>query len=258
MSRATLALMIVSLATLMCAPALAQDDSLDREARALFEAGREAFDRGRFESALDYFQRSYDLSHRPGLLYNIGSAADRLRRDDVALEAFRQFLVDAPPDDETREQVEARIAAIEEAIAERDAAEAAETGHDDGSGGETTPDETHGRAGGIDQGSPDASGGGPGALPWVLVGGGAALAIGGVVLLAVGLGDISTVESSAGKTWREIQPAYDRAPALTGIGIAGLIVGAAVAGVGVVLAVTSGGSTEVALGPGNVTVRGSF
>src|SRR5690606_23764287 len=80
----------------------------DEEARALYQAGRIAFDQGRFESALDYFQRSYELSGRPALLFNIGSAADRLRKDEVALDAFERYL-EAVPDSPDRASVESRI-----------------------------------------------------------------------------------------------------------------------------------------------------
>ena len=57
------------------APALQADQ--DREARFLFEAGRTAYDAGRYREALGHFQHAYDLSQRPQLLYNVGQAADR-------------------------------------------------------------------------------------------------------------------------------------------------------------------------------------
>lgn len=80
----------------------------DVEARHLFEAGRLAFDQGRFEEALDYFRRSHSLSQRPALLYNIGSAADRLRRDDEAIEAFEAYVAQVP-DAPNRAEVESRL-----------------------------------------------------------------------------------------------------------------------------------------------------
>lgn len=54
-------------------------DAVDQEARGLFEAGRAAFSDGRFDDALRYFRESFELSGRVELLYNIGTAADRLR-----------------------------------------------------------------------------------------------------------------------------------------------------------------------------------
>jgi tetratricopeptide (TPR) repeat protein len=81
----------------------------DEEARALFEAGRVAFTAGRFGDALSHFTRSYELSGRPELLFNIASAEDRLRRDASAIEHYQAFLT-AVPDAENRPFVEERLA----------------------------------------------------------------------------------------------------------------------------------------------------
>lgn len=83
----------------------------DEEARLLFEAGARAFNDGRFEVALARFREAYDLSHEPALLYNIGQAADRVRMDREALEAFERYLVEMP-DAENRREVEGRVAAL--------------------------------------------------------------------------------------------------------------------------------------------------
>jgi tetratricopeptide (TPR) repeat protein len=93
-------------------------------ARGLYQAGKAAYEAGRYEQALGYFEQAYEQSKRPRMLYNIGQAADRLRRDERALEAFREFLR-VLPDDPVREEVEMRIAALERAVAERQRAEQA-------------------------------------------------------------------------------------------------------------------------------------
>ncbi|MGD8860538.1 MAG: tetratricopeptide repeat protein [Myxococcales bacterium] len=90
-------------------------EAADRRARELFEKGRDAFEEGEYRDAWDYFHRSYALSRRPRLLYNIGQSADRLRRDREALEAFRLYLKRLP-DAENRKQVENRIRALEQQI----------------------------------------------------------------------------------------------------------------------------------------------
>jgi tetratricopeptide (TPR) repeat protein len=116
---------------LACAPsARAQDadgatDARDAEGRGLFEAGRAAFADGRYDDALDYFDRAYELSHRPELLYNIGTANDRLRRDETALAAFEEYLHEVPAAANVRE-VEARIRVLREEIAQ-EAARSART-----------------------------------------------------------------------------------------------------------------------------------
>ncbi len=102
-------------------------DSDDQAARLLYERGAEAYQAGEYRTALERFQQAYDLSHRAALLYNIGSALDRLRQDREALAAFRQFLAEVP-DHPRRGEVEARVRALETTIADEDrrAAEAAE------------------------------------------------------------------------------------------------------------------------------------
>lgn len=116
-ARGAIAMVVAALvAALPAQRAGAQDAGLDEEARSLFAAGRTAFEAGRFESALERFREAYELSGRAALLYNIGTAADRLRRDAEALEAFRAYVA-AEPDASNRGEVEARIAVLERAVA---------------------------------------------------------------------------------------------------------------------------------------------
>lgn len=89
----------------------------DDEAHALFEAGRMAFSEGHYEDSYERFSEAYRLSQRPELLYNMGSAADRLRRDELALEHYRAFLA-AVPETPQRLDVEHRIAILEGAAAD--------------------------------------------------------------------------------------------------------------------------------------------
>lgn len=90
----------------------------DVEAQALFQAGSAAFAEGRYEEALERFQRAHELSPRPELLYNIAVCADRLRQDARALDAFRRYLAAAPESDRRRE-IEVRIRILEAELAER-------------------------------------------------------------------------------------------------------------------------------------------
>jgi tetratricopeptide (TPR) repeat protein len=87
-------------------------------AKGLFQAGKAAYDAGRYEEALSFFEQAYEHSGRPRMLYNIAQAADRARRDERAIEAFRGFLA-LLPDDPLRPEVEKRVAALEQALAER-------------------------------------------------------------------------------------------------------------------------------------------
>lgn len=99
-------------------------DAADEPARVAFASGRVAYREGRYEDALDDFTHAHDLSGRPELLYNIGLAADRLRRDAEAVAAFEAYL-DALPTAENRAEVEGRLRALREALAVEAAATAA-------------------------------------------------------------------------------------------------------------------------------------
>jgi tetratricopeptide (TPR) repeat protein len=97
------------------------DVTADAEARSLFDAGRIAFDSGRYAAALDYFERSYALSGRTELLYNLAVACERLRRDQPALDHYEAYLARAP-DSERAELVRSRIAFLR--AAQKDTANA--------------------------------------------------------------------------------------------------------------------------------------
>jgi tetratricopeptide (TPR) repeat protein len=74
----------------------------------VFEQGRAAFEAGEFDVALARFQRAYQMSGRAALLFNMGSAAERLRHDEEAIGYYERYLremSDAP----NRQFVEARI-----------------------------------------------------------------------------------------------------------------------------------------------------
>jgi tetratricopeptide (TPR) repeat protein len=110
---------------LVCAaPAAAQRTPDDAAAREYFERGRSAFEEADYEGALVYFRHAYRLSHREELQYNIGVAADRLQREEEALEAFEHYLEES--EDAAREaEVQERITALRQSIAEREATERA-------------------------------------------------------------------------------------------------------------------------------------
>ncbi|RLB52574.1 MAG: hypothetical protein DRJ42_14450 [Deltaproteobacteria bacterium] len=85
----------------------------DAEARGLFEAGQVAFEDGRFEEAFDRFLRSYELSGRGVLLYNLATCLDRLGRYGEAKEYYERYLTDtegAP----NRSYVERRLEILSE------------------------------------------------------------------------------------------------------------------------------------------------
>ncbi len=112
-----LTLGLVASSSLSHACAQEADSALtDEEARGLFEAGRSAYTAGRFEDALEHFQRAFELSDRPMLLFNIAQTLDRLRRDEEALSTFERFL-ELVPDAENHAQVESRMRILRETLA---------------------------------------------------------------------------------------------------------------------------------------------
>jgi hypothetical protein len=102
--------------------------------------------------------------------------------------------------------------------------------------------------------------------PWVVMGVGLGVAVVGAILLGVGENDLSTVQNAPhGTPWSSLAGAYDRAPVLTGVGGAALGVGLAAAVVGIIWGVSQGGGASshdehmiVRVGPGNVSIEGTF
>ena len=233
----------------------------EAEARALYAAAQAAFHEGRFENSLQYFQRAYELTRRPALLYNLGVTYDRMRRDEEALAAFEQYLREEPDAENVRE-VEGRVAVLRQALArttDTQATSAETTPVEATTRVEPTPVETAP----IDRTPPivTAPSNDPGPGPWIVVGVGGAAVVAGAVLLAVAAADVAAVEgASPGTHWSEVRGAYDRSEAESIAGGVLLGVGAAAAIAGVVWAVAGSGGSEVEVAPtaGGVVVRGTF
>jgi hypothetical protein len=266
------------------------DSSSDAEARRRFEEGRRLYEAGQFAEAAQAFRRAYVLSPRYQLLYNIGQAELRAGRDAQALEAFEGFLRQAPAGDPSRSEVEERVRvlrALGVAPSEgtvrhvspsptRTSAEGARGAAAETDSQATSPGHVESRERGGSPGEPDAvdlaaprregepgkGGGNPG--PWIVVGVGGAFAVGGAVLMGLGLADASTVTGAApGTMWSQISDAAGRANVEWGMGLVLVGAGLAAVGGGVVWAVVGGGSGEstsaqVSFGPGGVTLSGCF
>ncbi|MFK7986273.1 MAG: tol-pal system YbgF family protein [Sandaracinaceae bacterium] len=195
----------------------AEEQALDRAARELFAAGMAAVEENRFSVAVQRFQRAYELSERPALLYNVGYAADRARQDEVALQAYREY-VRLAPDGEYRGRAETRIGFISALLEEGEdtAPEVAEpvsievpVAHG--------PDPVDRVVVPADLAA-DATG-----AHW-LVGAGAVVLAGAGVALAFGFMDQQAVENPRPDApWDEVSEANERGPALL---TAGFIAGA--------------------------------
>lgn len=250
MFRVTFAVLVL-LFSLPCASASAQaEGSLDEEARGIFMAGRAAFDDGRWQEALDYFQRAYELSSRPGLLYNIGQTADRMRQDDVALEAFERYL-ELMPEAPNRSAVEARLAVLRRAVSE--------------AADEQRPSPEQDPAPAV-QGpvvAPESPADTPAPVgPIVVLSAGVASAAAGGVLLLMANGASNTVtDASEGTPWVDVESDYDSSGTLGVSGAVLLGAGVALAASGAIwLALWDSGddSVEVAISPTGAVLRGTF
>jgi len=185
---------------------------LDEAARLTFESAREAFVAGDYEVALARFRQAYQLSARPGLLYNIAQTLDRLRRDEETVAALREYL-EALPNAPNRPEVEARIRVLETAIAEREADAAAQQAQQEAQ--QAQVEQTQAAA--AQTTTTDTSeGGGLGVLhPAIFIGvGGVALVAGGLAVWA-GLETLSLNDAYLATTDRAAaQAAYDEASSM--------------------------------------------
>jgi len=243
-----LAVVLGAASLLVAATASAQGHE---RARALFEAGRVAVSEGDYEGALRYFTEAYELSERPRLLFNMANAADRLRDDERALALYQQYL-EALPEAENADYVNARI----------DALLTAQRNHTEAPAPEPEP-EPEPEPVVEPEPEPEPASSEPPVAGIAVTAAGGAFALTGAILLGVGAAERGNVDGApVGSTWSEYEGSHETANTLTPIGAALLGVGVAAAAVGIVLIVVGGddGQESVALVPtGNgLIVRGRF
>lgn len=94
----------------------AQDPSADLAAHRAFAEGQAAYDSGRFDLALQQFERCYALSQRAEILFSIGRAAEADNRHEHALRAYEAYLK-THPEPRTRAVAQARVTALKQTIA---------------------------------------------------------------------------------------------------------------------------------------------
>jgi tetratricopeptide (TPR) repeat protein len=110
---------IGALALAIVAPPVAAAPARDpvAEAREHYELGTRLYDIGRYEEALDEYEKAYRAKPDPALLYNIAVCHRKLGHAQQALDAYRSFLR-RQPKSPRRESVERTIATLEQEIAE--------------------------------------------------------------------------------------------------------------------------------------------
>ena len=122
----------------------AQDDEVDvQEARARFQEGERAYERGEHRAALEAFTEAHRLMeghpNQGMILFNIGRMHEELGHPSAAREAYRRFLAEAPEGAPNRTVALERIAILDARTeAEPDVAEEASSPESDGRTGTST------------------------------------------------------------------------------------------------------------------------
>lgn len=88
------------------------------QAKKAFAEGKKLYDAKKYDEAVLKFKESYKLSQNPVLLYNIATAHDEAKEEDVALLYFRRFLREAPnANEDLRALATSRVAELEKKLA---------------------------------------------------------------------------------------------------------------------------------------------
>ena len=112
------ALAIIGGATLVGGSAVAAKPAALRKAKQYYKTGKAAFELGRFDEALQSYEKAYELAALPGLLFNIGQCYRNLGHLEKAIFSFRLYLRKLP-DAPNRAAVETLIAELEAKIERR-------------------------------------------------------------------------------------------------------------------------------------------
>lgn len=91
------------------------DDPATRAAKRHFDRGQKLFTLGKFDEALDEYQKAFDASPLPDFLYNIGQCHRNLGDYEQAIFSFKRFL-QLDPEAPNREKVELIIDELEDKL----------------------------------------------------------------------------------------------------------------------------------------------
>lgn len=101
--------------TLLLARVAHAEDPATRAAKRHFDRGQKLFTLGKFDEALDEYQKAYDASPLPDFLYNIGQCHRNLGDYEQAIFSFKRFL-QLDPEAPNREKVEIIIDELEDKL----------------------------------------------------------------------------------------------------------------------------------------------
>jgi tetratricopeptide (TPR) repeat protein len=83
------------------------------EAKAHFAKGVEAYDQGKYETALQEFGQAHARSHSPALYFNMAACEEHMDHFQAAALLLNQYLVEKPDADD-RDNVKLRIQSLQE------------------------------------------------------------------------------------------------------------------------------------------------
>jgi len=95
------------------------DTAQEKAAKRHFERGEKLFALGKFDEALEQYQKAYDAEPIPGFLFNIGQCHRNLGDYESAVFSYKKYLK-LDPEAPNREQVEGLIEDLERKLAEDD------------------------------------------------------------------------------------------------------------------------------------------
>ncbi len=216
----------------------------EEKARGHFRLGRAYYDNGNFAQAAIEFEEAYRISQRSALLYNIYLAYRDANDTRHAAESLRKYL-ELQQDVENRGQLEARLAALDRSLADGTAPQpAAQAAAQPAAEAQQQPVAAQAEAAPAAAVQPSKPADEPKSiLPWVLMGSGGALAIGGAVFWGMSSSKKSELSSKCPNmtcdpskvTVKQVSDLKSSGSTLAAVGDALFFGGLAVAGTGVVL-----------------------
>jgi len=225
--RVCLALLVTAL--LGPRPGQAKDAATTELARKHFELGSAFYRTSNYRKAVEHFQKSYELSPRPALLFNIARAFEPV---DVqqAVVFYRRYLAEAGSEAENRSLVQARLDNLQQ--------QATASGGNEGAPPGSPSAEKSGGGRGADEDAASGPKTWRTTAGWILLAGGGAALTTGIIMGALASSKASEYEEAKlDQPYRVLSELEDSGQTLETWQIAGLVVGGTViaAGAGLLL-----------------------
>lgn len=107
---------VIALAVAVITPAFAGESAISPEAKRHVDAAVQHYEAQRWKEASEEFELAYRLSHKPALLFNIARCEAKLGHDEAAIAFLRKYLEERPDAPDTA-SVLAEIEAREQSLA---------------------------------------------------------------------------------------------------------------------------------------------